>query len=382
MIFQSIEFTGESPFKNCLIHGLIRDSQGRKMSKSLGNGVDPMDLKDKYGTDAMRYFLTTNSAPGMDLRFDEEKILASWNYINKIWNVSRYVLMNLEEDKLGEINVEELSVPSKWILTKLNNLIIDVDTNYEKFEFGEVARSLYNFIWNDFASWYVELTKVDLQAKNEYYESTMNVLAYVLEAVIKLVHPFMPFVTEEIYQSLPTKKEASICIASWPTVNEAYNFEEELKVMDLGCDIISSVRTIRTDLNHPMSKPITLNLEATIQVISQIASIEPYIVKFTNAKKLVISEEVNKEDTVSKILPDVKIFIPAKELIDKEAEIRRLEVELNKLKGELERSNKMLSNPNFLSKANPEKIEAERAKLVKYEATYQEVLKHLEELKK
>jgi valyl-tRNA synthetase len=210
----------------------------------------------------------------------------------------------------------------------------------------------------------------------------MNVLAYVLEAVIKLVHPFMPFVTEEIYQSLPTKKEASICIASWPTVNEAYNFEEELKVMDLGCDIISSVRTIRTDLNHPMSKPITLNLEATIQVISQIASIEPYIVKFTNAKKLVISEEVSKEDTVSKILPDVKIFIPAKELIDKEAEIRRLEVELNKLKGELERSNKMLSNPNFLSKANPEKIEAERAKLVKYEATYQEVLKHLEELKK
>ncbi len=352
------------------------------MSKSLGNGVDPMDLKDKYGTDAMRYFLTTNSAPGMDLRFDEEKILASWNYINKIWNVSRYVLMNLDEDKLGEINLEELSIPSKWILTKLNNLIIDVDTNYEKFEFGEVARSLYNFIWNDFASWYVELTKVDLQAKNEYYESTMNVLVYVLEAVIKLVHPFMPFVTEEIYQSLPTKNKESICIANWPTVNPEYNFEEELTVMDLGCDIISSVRTIRTDLNHPMSKPITLNLEAQTLVISKIALIEPYIVKFTNAKKLVISEEVEKEDTVSKILPDVKIFIPAKELIDKEAEIRRLEAELNKLKGELERSNKMLSNPNFLSKANPEKIEAERTKLVKYEATYAEVLKHLEELRK
>ena len=382
MIFKSIEFTGQSPFKNCLIHGLIRDSQGRKMSKSLGNGVDPMDLKDKYGTDAMRYFLTTNSAPGMDLRFDEEKILASWNYINKIWNVSRYVLMNLEEEKLGEIKVEELSIPSKWILTKLNNLIIDVDTNYEKFEFGEVARSLYNFIWNDFASWYVELTKVDLQAKNEYYESTMNVLAYVLEAVIKLVHPFMPFVTEEIYQSLPTKNAESICISKWPEANPLYNFEEELSVMDLGCDIIGSVRTIRTDLNHPMSKPITLNLEAQIDVISKIALIEPYIVKFTNAKKLVISEDVVKEDTVSKILPEVKIFIPAKELIDKEAEIKRLEIELNKLKGELERSNKMLSNPNFLSKANPEKIEAERAKLVKYEATYAEVLKHLEELKK
>ena len=382
MIFQSIEFTGVSPFKNCLIHGLIRDSQGRKMSKSLGNGVDPMDLKDKYGTDAMRYFLTTNSAPGMDLRFDEEKILASWNYINKIWNVSRYVLMNLEEDKLNGINTKELSIPSKWILTKLNNLIKDVDTNYEKFEFGEVARSLYNFIWNDFASWYVELTKVDLQAKNEYYESTLNVLAYVLEAVIKLVHPFMPFVTEEIYQSLPTKNASSICVAMWPEYNPEYDFENELEVMNLGCDIISSVRTIRTDLNHPMSKPITLNLEANTTTIGKIASIEPYIVKFTNAKKLVISEDVVKEDTVSKILPDVKIFIPAKELIDKEAEIKRLEAELAKLKGELERSNKMLSNPNFLAKAAPDKVEAERAKLAKYEATYQEVLKHLEELKK
>ena len=268
------------------------------------------------------------------------------------------------------------------ILTKLNNLIKDVDTNYEKFEFGEVARSLYNFIWNDFASWYVELTKVDLQAKNEYYESTMNVLAYVLEAVIKLVHPFMPFVTEEIYQSLPTKKDESICISAWPTYNPEYDFNNELAIMDLGCDIISSVRTIRTDLNHPMSKAITLNLEAQVSIISKIALIEPYITKFTNAKKLVISEYVDKEDTVSKILPDVKIFIPAKELIDKEAEIKRLEAELGKLTSELERSNKMLSNPNFLAKAAPDKIEAERAKLAKYEATYQEVLKHLEDMKK
>ena len=382
MIFQSIEFTGQSPFKNCLIHGLIRDSQGRKMSKSLGNGVDPMDLKDKYGTDAMRYFLTTNSAPGMDLRFDEEKILASWNYINKIWNVSRYVLMNLDENNLGEIKVDELSIPSKWILTKLNELIKEVDTNYEKFEFGEVARSLYNFIWNDFASWYVELTKVDLQAKNEYYNSTMNVLVYVLESVIKLLHPFMPFVTEEIYQSLPTKTHESICVANWPQVNENYNFNEELLTMELGCDIISSVRTIRTDLNHPMSKPITLNLEADETVISKINLIESYIIKFTNAKTLVVNTDVEKEDTVSKILPQVKIFIPAKELIDKEAEIKRLELELAKLQAELDRSNKMLSNPNFLAKAAKEKIEAEQAKLAKYEATYQEVLKHLEELKK
>ena len=381
MIFQSIEFTKESPFKNVLIHGLIRDAQGRKMSKSLGNGVDPMDLKDKYGTDSMRYFLTTNSAPGMDLRFEEEKVLASWNYINKLWNVSRYVMMNLDEEELGEIKVSELSIPSKWILTKLNTLIKDVDINYEKFEFGEVARSLYNFLWDDFASWYVELTKVDLQAKNEYAKSTMNVLVYVLSSVVKLLHPFIPFVTEEIYQSLPVKDSESITISAWPVVNEAYDFSDELSIMNLGCDIISAVRTIRTDLNHPMSKPITLNLEAETNVITKIALVEAYLVKFTNAKKLTISENADKDDTVSKILPDVKIFIPAKELIDKEAEIKRLEVELSKLENELTRSNKMLSNENFLAKASPEKVQAERDKLAKYQTTYANVKEHLEALK-
>ena len=381
MIFQSIEFTKESPFKNVLIHGLIRDAQGRKMSKSLGNGVDPMDLKDKYGTDSMRYFLTTNSAPGMDLRFEEEKVLASWNYINKLWNVSRYVMMNLDEEELGEIKVSELSIPSKWILTKLNTLIKDVDINYEKFEFGEVARSLYNFLWDDFASWYVELTKVDLQAKNEYAKSTMNVLVYVLSSVVKLLHPFIPFVTEEIYQSLPVKDSESITISAWPVVNEAYDFSDELSIMNLGCDIISAVRTIRTDLNHPMSKPITLNLEAETNVITKIALVEPYLVKFTNAKKLTISENADKDDTVSKILPDVKIFIPAKELIDKEAEIKRLEAELSKLENELTRSNKMLSNENFLAKASPEKVQAERDKLAKYQTTYANVKEHLEALK-
>ena len=381
MIFQSIEFTKESPFKNVLIHGLIRDAQGRKMSKSLGNGVDPMDLKDKYGTDSMRYFLTTNSAPGMDLRFEEAKVLASWNYINKLWNVSRYVMMNLDEEQLGEIKVSELSIPSKWILTKLNTLIKDVDINYEKFEFGEVARSLYNFLWDDFASWYVELTKVDLQAKNEYAKSTMNVLVYVLSSVVKLLHPFIPFVTEEIYQSLPVKDSESITISAWPVVNEAYDFSDELSIMNLGCDIISAVRTIRTDLNHPMSKPITLNLEAETNVITKIALVEPYLVKFTNAKKLTISENADKDDTVSKILPDVKIFIPAKELIDKEAEIKRLEAELSKLENELTRSNKMLSNENFLAKASPEKVQAERDKLAKYQTTYANVKEHLEALK-
>jgi len=382
MIFESIEFTGESPFKNCLIHGLIRDALGRKMSKSLGNGIDPMDLKDKYGTDTMRYFLTTNSAPGMDLTFNPEKVDASWNYINKIWNISRFVLMNLHEENLTGIDTKDLSIPSKWILTKLNALIKDVDTNYEKFEFGEVARSLYNFVWDDFASWYVELTKVDLQAQNEYAKSTENVLAYVLESVVKLLHPFIPFVTEEIYQALPTKKDESISISKWPEVNPNFDFNDELKTMDLGCQVISAVRTIRTDLNHPISKPITLRLEAKNESINKLESIKAYIIKFTNSKELEIKEDVLKEDTVSKILPEVKIFIPASELINKEEEIKRLEGDLKRLEGELLRSNKILSNPGFLAKASEDKIKEEKDKLAKYEATYAEVKAHLEDLKK
>ena len=209
----------------------------------------------------------------------------------------------------------------------------------------------------------------------------MNVLVYVLSSVVKLLHPFIPFVTEEIYQSLPVKDSESITISAWPVVNEAYDFSDELSIMNLGCDIISAVRTIRTDLNHPMSKPITLNLEAETNVITKIALVEPYLVKFTNAKKLTISENADKDDTVSKILPDVKIFIPAKELIDKEAEIKRLEAELSKLENELTRSNKMLSNENFLAKASPEKVQAERDKLAKYQTTYANVKEHLEALK-
>ena len=382
MIFESIEFTGKSPFKNCLIHGLIRDALGRKMSKSLGNGVDPMDLRDKYGTDTMRYFLTTNSAPGMDLRFEEEKVNAAWNYINKLWNVSRYCLMNVSDDTTNNINVEELSLPSKWILTKLNKLIEDTNYNYEKFEFGEVARAIYNFVWDDFASWYVELTKVDLQQNTKYANSTRSVLLYVLEAVIKLLHPFIPFVTEEIYQALPTKKDSSICISAWPEINDNYNFLKEMEEMERACKIISEIRAIRKDLNHPMSKPISLNLEASKNIHLEIEETLPYIQKFTNANPINILEDLSdKQDMISKILEDVKIFIPAKELINVEEEIKKLEDEIKKLEGELLRSEKMLTNPNFLSKASKEKIDSEKEKQLKYQKLYDENKKRLKELK-
>ncbi len=372
MIFNSIEFTKESPFKKCFIHGLIRDKEGRKMSKSLGNGVDPLDMKEKYGVDALRYFLTTNSAPGLDLRFDEEKVLSSWNYINKIWNVSRYVLMNINDNTTDTIDYKQLSIPSKWILEKLNNLVVDVNTNYDKYEFGEVARSIYNFLYDDFASSYVELTKVDLQTETNTSESTRSVLVYVLKAVLKMLHPFMPFVTEEIYLALPHNAE-SITISNWPQVDKNVEFTKDFNSMNIGLDIIANVRNIRSSMNHPMSKPITLNIQTKTISPKELNDINPYIIKFVNATALNIQDKPFTEESISKVLDDVTIYIPSSEIINKEEEIKRLELELSKLNNELERSRKMLSNENFVSRAKPEKIKEEQDKLNKYEEQYKEV---------
>ncbi len=380
MIFNSIEFTKQSPFKKCFIHGLIRDKEGKKMSKSLGNGVDPLDMKEKYGIDSLRYFLTTNSAPGLDLRFDEEKVLSSWNYINKLWNVSRYVLMNIDEKVTDEIDYKNLSIPSKWILEKLNKLITEVNTNYDKYEFGEVARSIYNFVYDDFASSYVELTKVDLTEETVFSKSTKSVLVYVLKAILKLLHPFIPFVTEEIYLALPHKHE-SISISSWPVVDKNVKFDNDYKFMSIGLDIITNVRNIRSSMNHAMSKPITLNIQTKTITPNNLNDINSYIIKFVNATSLNIQDKPFKEESISKVLDDVTIFIPSSELINKEEEIKRLEEELKKLNNELTRSRNMLNNENFVSRAKPEKIAEEKAKLTKYEEQYKEVEKLLNSYK-
>ena len=221
MIFQGVEFTGKRPFKDVLIHGLVRDAQGRKMSKSLGNGVDPMDVIDQYGADSLRYFLATGSAPGQDLRYSTEKVESVWNFINKIWNASRFALMNMNGLKYEEIDLSgEKSVADKWILTRLNETIETVTKLAEKYEFGEVGRALYNFIWDDFCDWYIEMAKLPLYGDDEQAKlTTRSILAYVLDNTMRLLHPFMPFVTEEIWQNLPHEGE-SITTAPWPTVNE------------------------------------------------------------------------------------------------------------------------------------------------------------------
>ena len=384
MQFEGIEFTGHAPFKQILIHGLIRDPQGRKMSKSLGNGVDPFDVVEKYGCDSLRYFLNTNSSPGLDLRYDETKIESSWNYLNKVWNISRYVMMNIEGYHEVDLKHAKLNLASRWILARLNQVIKEVDYNFDKYEFGEGNKALYNFVWNDFASWYVEISKVDLQSDDaENKNITQNVLVYVLMQIIKMLHPIVPFITEEIYQTLPHKEE-SITISSWPTVEEAFNDEEAINSLNIVMEIISAVRNERAKASKAPSAKINIRLEAKSQEVCDILnSAKPYLLKFTNPNELVITtDKANLENQVVVVLNDLTIYIPTNDLVDIEEVIKKLEGELKKLEGELLRSNNMLNNPNFVNKAPEAKIQAERDKKAMYEEKYNEVKAHLASIKK
>ena len=384
MLFEGIEFTGHAPFKQILIHGLIRDPQGRKMSKSLGNGVDPFDVVEKYGCDSLRYFLNTNSSPGLDLRYDETKIESSWNYLNKVWNISRYVMMNIEGYHEVDLKHAKLNLASRWILARLNQVIKEVDYNFDKYEFGEGNKALYNFVWNDFASWYVEISKVDLQSDDaENKNITQNVLVYVLMQIIKMLHPIVPFITEEIYQTLPHKEE-SITISSWPTVEEAFNDEEAINSLNIFMEIISAVRNERAKASKAPSAKINIRLEAKSQEVCDILnSAKPYLLKFTNPNELVITtDKANLENQVVVVLNDLTIYIPTNDLVDIEEVIKKLEGELKKLEGELLRSNNMLNNPNFVNKAPEAKIQAERDKKAMYEEKYNEVKAHLASIKK
>ncbi|MFA7075364.1 MAG: valine--tRNA ligase [Candidatus Izemoplasmatales bacterium] len=374
MIFQALEFTNESPFKECLIHGLIRDKDGRKMSKSLGNGVDPIDIVNQYGADSLRYFITTNSSPGQDLRYEEEKILSSWNYINKIWNISRYTIMS-SEDILGKsfvLKPSEFTFPDKWIITKLNKLIDDVDNYFDHYEFGEAAKLIYNFTWNDFASWYVEMAKLSDTV------NTKTVIVYVLTNIIKLLHPYMPFVTEEIFQKLLTK-EVSIMKSAWP-VNNGMVYEETQE-KEWFFELIKSIRTIRNDYQVSWSKPIDLLIQTSKDNIAFLEENDQYIKKFLNPNRLVISEEVEKTDnSISIILAAAQVYIPLGSLVNVDEEINKLNLQLSNLEKEIVRCEKMLNNPGFTSKAPQAKIDEEKVKLDKYIENYKEVKTRLKEL--
>lgn len=374
MVFQGLEFMKERPFKDCLIHGLIRDKNGKKMSKSLGNGVDPMDVIDKYGCDSLRFFLTSNSAPGMDLRFDTEKVEAGWNYINKIWNISRYILMNTEDIKEINVDFNNLNESAKWIITKLNNLINEVDKNYDKYEFGLVSKDIYNFVWDDFASKYIEITKVDLQENNT---NTKHVLLYVLDAILKLLHPFMPFVTEEIYLQIPHKC-ASISIDSWPKDN---GVKSDLSNIDRLFELITLIRTIRNDNNKPMSKELNFILTTNSnEVKDSILSLSSYVKRFTNCGDLNITNEEpsGKYQVFHKL--DYTVFIKTTDLINIEEERSKIEKELEHLQAEIDRASSMLNNPNFVNKAPEFKVNAEREKLEAFTNQYNSLKERLENL--
>ncbi|WP_300078742.1 valine--tRNA ligase [uncultured Thomasclavelia sp.] len=382
MIFQSLHFTKQRPFEHVLIHGLIRDEQGRKMSKSLGNGVDPMDVIEEYGADTLRFFLTTNSAPGMDLRYSPEKLEAAWNFINKIWNSARFVLMNIDDDmKYEDLSFDNLNLCDKWILNRLNEVIKEVDTNMDKFEFVNVGNELYKFVWDDFCSWYIELTKVHLNSENETEkQASLNTLVYVLNAIVKMLHPFMPFVTEEIFQTMPHLEE-SICIVSWPEVNEDFSDATINDQFAYLIDIVKGIREIRSQYTIKNAREIAYIIETKDSQIEQLMDqCLPYIKKLCNAICSGYNLEANGEVANITIKGGNSLLVELGDYIDKEAEKEKLLVQLKKLEGEIKRCQGMLANEKFVSKAPKEKVELERNKLVDYQSKYDAVKKQLEQM--
>lgn len=385
MIFQSYEFTGERPFNDVLIHGLIRDSEGRKMSKSLGNGIDPMDVIEKYGADSLRWFLTTGSTPGNDLRFYWEKIEATWNFSNKLWNASRFALMNMDGLTYDQIDLSgEKSLADQWILTRLNTTIDDVTRLSDKYEFGEAGRVLYHFIWEDFCNWYIEMAKLPLNGEDEAAKlTTRSILAYTLDQIMRLMHPFMPFITEEIWQHLPHEGE-TITRAAWPTRNDALDFKASVPAFEAVQNVIRSVRNIRAEVNAPMSKQIQLMISTSDdQVQHDLETNVSYLKKFTNASELLVERNMAApEKAMSAIVTGAELFIPLADLINIEEEIARLNKELVKYTKEVERVEKKLNNPGFVGKAPAHVIEEEQAKAQDYKEKRAAVEVRISELAK
>ncbi|WP_215111939.1 MULTISPECIES: valine--tRNA ligase [unclassified Exiguobacterium] len=385
MIFQSLEFTGKQPFNDVLIHGLIRDSEGRKMSKSLGNGVDPMEVIDQYGADSLRWFLLTGSTPGNDLRFYWEKIESTWNFANKIWNASRFALMNMDGLKVEDIDLTgEKTLADKWILTRLNDTIDQVTRLVDKYEFGEAGRYLYNFIWEEFCNWYIEMAKLTLYGEDEAAKhTTRSVLAHTLDSIMRLMHPFMPFLTEEIWQHLPHEGD-SIVRASYPTRCDDLHFADSVPAFEAVMNVIRSVRNIRAEVNAPMSKPIQLFISTSDDATQgYLSANEMTIGKFTNATELEIGRGLTAPDkSMSAIMTGAELFIPLADLINFEEEIARLEKEVAKYEKEVERVQKKLGNQGFIAKAPAHVIDEEKAKEKDYLDKRDAVRARLEELRK
>lgn len=384
MIFQGLEFTGKIPFKDVLMHGLVRDSEGRKMSKSLGNGVDPLDVIDQYGTDAMRYMISTSSTPGQDLRFRWERVEQARNFANKIWNASRFALMNLGGFTYEQIDISgDLSTADRWILHRFNETARDITRLVDAYEFGETGRLLYNFIWDDLCDWYIEFAKLSLYGEDAAAKAkTQSVLSYVLDRTLRLMHPFMPFITEEIWQHLPHAGE-TITLAQWPEYDEALAAPDAVQEMSLLIDVIRAVRNIRAEVNVPMSKKVELIVRpASAELQNIIARNEHYIRRFCNTADFVSSPDAEvPEKAMTAVVTGAELYLPLAGLLDIGEEIARLEKELDRLNKEVERVEKKLSNQGFVSKAPAQVIEEERAKQADYADKRDKVLARIAELK-
>lgn len=365
MIFQSLEFTEQRPFKNVLMHGLIRAEDGRKMSKSLGNGIDPMEVIEKYGADALRWFLSNGSAPGQDMRFSYEKMDAAWNFINKIWNASRFVIMNVEGMTFEDIDFSgEKTVADRWILTRLNETVEKVTDFFERFEFGEAGRQLYNFIWDDFCDWYIEMSKEILYGENEAAkQTTRSILVYTLDQILRLLHPIMPFVTEEIWENIPHQGE-SLVIAEYPVVHEEFSDETAARGMEVLKELIRAVRNIRAEVNTPLSKPITLLIKTNDAAVDKfLVENTSYIERFCNPEELTISSDITAPElAMSAVLTGAELYLPLAGLINIEEEIARLEKELEKWTQEVKRVQGKLANERFVANAPDEVVQAEKEK--------------------
>ena len=384
MIFSGYEQMGEKPFKTVLFHGLVRDSQGRKMSKSLGNGIDPLEIIDQYGADALRLTLITGNAPGNDMRFYYERVENSRNFANKVWNASRFIMMNMDGKEVTAPAADALQPVDKWILSKLNTLIRDVTDNMENFELGIAVQKVYDFIWDEFCDWYIEMVKPRLYNSDDAVSqnAALWTLKTVLIDALKLLHPYMPFITEEIFCTLQSEEE-SIMISSWPEYTDARAFASEEKDIEIIKEAVRGIRNLRTGMNvAPSRKASVFVVSEKEEILDTFTAGKLFFASLAYASDVTMQKDKTgiPEDAVSVVIPGATLYIPFAELVDIAQEIERLKKEQKRLEGELARVTGMLNNERFLSKAPEAKIAEEREKLAKYTQMMEQVTVRLSQL--
>ena len=392
MMTQGLELTDKNPFKDVVVHGIVRDSQGRKMSKSLGNGIDPIEIIDQYGADALRFSVLSGTTMGNDIRYMPEKLEQASNFANKIWNAAKFIIMNTpDENKVKEFchkvynhetktyNPDLLTIEDKWILNKLDKLVADITRNIENYDLGIAIDKIYNFIWNEFCDWYIEMVKTRIYSENEETKvAVSDILNHVFGTSLKLLHPFMPFVTSEIYDKLVKYNEADLIVSKWPTIREKFAFDDEEQTVEKIKEIITEIRNVRANMNiHPSKKSELIFV--TKKYENEIWEAKDFILKLGLGEKIVVQKDKAgiPENAISILKDGIELYMPLEDLVDMEEERKRLEEEKTRLESEVARCEKMLSNPGFVNKAPEKKIQEEKDKLEKYKDMLAKVVERL-----